>query len=155
MTVRTGCAPPTRDIARRHPGFFRPRPHMGEMTVRHGRARIEVHDPYAVPDAFSAQTFGKHHQGCVAHASGDVAGVGKFSCDADHVSHHAAFSGLHAWQDGAGQIDIAEHLEIPALPPGGAMDALQRSGWDIAGIVHQNIHVSAGLTQYHDSFGLR
>jgi hypothetical protein len=62
---------------------------------------------------------------------------------------------FHRGQDGASQVDIAEHLEVPTAPPGGAVDPGQGAGRNVARVVDQDIDVAARRAQRRDRFGPR
>jgi hypothetical protein len=67
-----------------------------------------------------------------------------------HVDDDAAAACFHRGQDGAGQFHVAEHLEVPTMPPSGAVDPGQGARRNVAGVVDQDIDVAARRAQRRD-----
>ncbi len=52
---------------------------------------------------------------------------------------------FHLGVDRAGEVDIAEHLQLPGVTPGGLVDLVDRAARNIAGIVDENVDVGGIL----------
>src|SRR5690606_24679826 len=65
----------------------------------------------------------------------------------DVVDDHAPAIGLHARVDQAAQIDVAENLQLPAIPPALFVDLEQAAAGDDACVIDENVDVSAALDQ--------
>ena len=64
-----------------------------------------------------------------------------FAAQAEHVDDDLRRLAAHMRIHGPHQIDVTEHLEVPCLPPACLIHAENVTGWDRAGIVHQDIDI--------------
>jgi hypothetical protein len=97
---------------------------------------------------------GKSHQRGVAGAAADVIGVELLAGGTNIVDDHPVPARFHLRINGAGQIDIAKHLEFPRMAPCGLIDLVDRAAGNIAGVVDENIDVGCIFHKLHDIFGL-
>ncbi len=125
------------------------------MPVGHDRPRIDADDAHAVAHAFAAEALREHDQCRIAAGGRDVAGLGPLAGHADDIDDDAALARFHARQDVAGEIDVAEHLEVPAAPPGRRIDVVERAARNGAGIVDEDVAVAGDIRQVPDVLELR
>jgi hypothetical protein len=75
-------------------------------------------------------------------------------CRADVVDDDAAPARLHLRVDRAGEVDVAEHFQLPGVTPGGLVDLVDRTAGDVAGIVDENVDVTGFAGESCDVLGL-
>src|SRR5258705_9026593 len=97
------------------------------VKITPDRTGIDADDADVVGEALAAQRAGERHQRGVAGAAADVIGVELFAGGADVVDDDAMATRLHLGVDRAGQIDIAEHLQLPGVTPGRLVDLVDRT----------------------------
>src|SRR5205823_9751914 len=114
-----------------------PPQHALHEAVGHDRAGIDRHHAHAVADAVAAEALHHHVERGVAHAAGDIVGIGALTGGADHADDHALAALGHAGEIRTREVDVAEDLEVPGLAPGLAVDLFQRAARDAAGVVDQ------------------
>src|SRR4051812_25514791 len=81
-----------------------------DVAIRADRTWVDADHADVVGKALAAERAGERHQRRVAGAAADVIGVEFLAGGADIVDDHAMPARLHLRVDGAGEIDIAEHL---------------------------------------------
>src|SRR5258707_9504710 len=84
----------------------------------------------------------------VAGAAADVVGIELFAGGADVVDDDAMAARFHLGVDGAGEVDVAEHFEVPGVTPGRLVDLVDRAAGNIAGIVDENVDVGGILRKF-------
>jgi hypothetical protein len=97
----------------------------------------------------------KRHQRGVAGAAADVVGVELFAGRADVVDDDAVPARLHLRIDRAGEVDVAEHLQLPGVTPGRLVDLVDRAARDVAGIVDEDVDIGGFLDEPCDVLALR
>ncbi len=126
---------------------FRARLHQRDVAVGADRAGIDADHADVVGQALAAERAGKRHQRRVAGAAADIIGVEFFTGGADVVDDDAMAARLHLRVDGAGEVDVAEHFQLPGVTPGRLVDLVDRAAGNIAGIVDENVDVGGVLRQ--------
>src|SRR5581483_12289267 len=106
--------------------LFRPLARKEADAIRVGRAGIDADDTYAVIDAARADRARKSHQRGVADRAGGVVVIETFAGGADHVDDDAFAARFHKLQIGAGEMDVAVDLELPARAPSRVVDIVDR-----------------------------
>src|SRR5207248_2881876 len=64
---------------------------------------------------------------------------------ADVVDDHAAALGLHLRVDLTGEVNVAEHFQVPGVPPGRFVDLVDGAARDVAGIIDEDVDVGGFL----------
>ena len=123
-----------------------------DMAVGTDRAGIDADHADIVGHALAAKRTGKGHQRGVAGAAADIVGVELLAGRADVVDDHAAAARLHLGIDGAGEVDVAEHLQFPGMTPGCFVNLVNRAAGNVAGIVDENVDVGGVLRQPRNVF---
>src|SRR5438876_6492008 len=106
----------------------------GDVAVGSNRTRIDADDADVVGEALAAERAGECHQRGVAGAAADVIGIELLAGGADVIDDDAVAARSHLGIDRAGEIDVAEHLQLPGVTPGGLVDLVDRAARNIAGI---------------------
>src|SRR5262249_7061197 len=73
-----------------------------------------------------------------------------FAGGADVVDDHPAAARLHLRIDRAGEVDVAEHLQLPGVAPGRLIDLVDRAAGNVAGVVDEDVDVGGILHQFLD-----
>src|ERR1700721_4356867 len=94
------------------PGFLQ-----RDVTVGADRTRVDPDHADVVGEALAAERAGKRHQRGVAGAAADIIGVELFAGVADIVDDRAMAPRFHLRIDRAGDVDVAEYLELPGGTP--------------------------------------
>src|SRR6266849_3969807 len=125
-----------------------------DMAIGADRTRIDADHADVVGEAPAAERAGKRHQRGVAGAAADIIGVELFPGGADVVDDHAMSARFHLRVDRAGEVDIAEHLELPGVTPCRLVDLVDRAARDIAGIVDEDVDIGSILREPGNVLGL-
>ena len=125
-----------------------------DVAVGADRAGIDADHADVVGEALAAERAGERHQRGVAGAAADVIGVEFFAGGADVVDDDAVAARLHLRVDRAGEVDVAEHLQLPGVTPGRLVDLVDRAAGNIAGIVDEDVDVGGVLDEPGDVLGL-
>src|SRR6202790_2038683 len=121
-----------------------------DVAVGADRPLIDADHADVVGKALAAERAGERHQCGIAGTAADVIGVEFFAGSTDVVDDHAMAAGFHLRVDRAGEVDVAEHLQLPGVTPGRLIDLVDRTAGNIAGIVDENIDVGGVLHQFGD-----
>src|ERR1700682_2770620 len=125
-----------------------------DVAVGADRPRIDADHADVVGEALAAECAGERHQRGIAGAAADVIGVELFPRSADVVDDHAMPARFHLRVDLAGEVDVAEHLQLPGVTPGRFVDLVDRTARNIAGIVDKDVDVGGILDQPGNVLGL-
>jgi hypothetical protein len=103
------------------------------------------------PDLWSGRAEGarESHEAGIARAADDIVGIHPLPGRADDIHDHPAPPARHMGVDAAGDVDEAEHLQVPCPPPGHVVDLVEGSRRIRAGIIDQDVEVRAGVGQRH------
>ena len=118
-----------------------------DMPVGADGAGIDADHTDIVGEALAAERAGECHQRGVAGAAADIVGVEFLAGRTDVVDDNAVSARLHLRIDGAGEIDIAEHLQFPGVAPGRLVNLVDRAAGDVAGIVDEDVDIGGFLHQ--------
>src|SRR6185437_5913251 len=110
---------------------------------------------YAVIDAARAYGARESHERGVADRASGVIVIEALAAGADHVDDHAFAALAHQIEIGAGEMDIAEDLQLPAGAPGGIVDIIDRAARNHAGVVVEDVDIGIGGDQFFARFRLR
>ena len=116
----------------------------GDNTIRHRRARMQAQHTHAVGDRSLTDCLGKSVQGSVASCATDVQVRMGHATHTDHVHYHAMPARPHMREHRACEVDVTEYLQFPRVAPSRLVDTQQPARRNIAGVVHQNVHLRAG-----------
>ena len=114
-----------------------------DVAVGADRTRVDADHANIVGETLAAQRAGKSHQRGVAGAAADIIGVELFAGGADVVDDDAAAARLHLRVDQTGEVDIAEHFQLPGVTPGRLVDLVDRAARNIAGIIDEYVDVGS------------
>ena len=117
----------------------------GDDAVGADRPRIDATDADVVGEALAAECARERHKRSIARAATDVISLEFFTGGADIIHYDAMASRFHLRVDGAGEIDKAEHLQLPGTTPGRLIDLVDRSARNISGIVDEDVDVGGIL----------
>jgi hypothetical protein len=79
-----------------------------------------------------------------------VVEIEPFAGGTDVVDDLTMATRLHGGVDDAGEIDVAEDLELPGMSPGCLVDFFERAAGNVAGVVHQHIDACSHFAQPRD-----
>ena len=131
-----------------------PRLQQRDVAVGADGAGIDADHADVVGEALAAERAGERHQRGVAGAAADIVGVEFFAGRADVVDDDAVPARLHLRIDRAGEVDVAEHLQLPGVTPGRLVDLVDRAARDVAGIVDEDVDVGGVLDKPRDVLAL-
>src|SRR5205085_1533515 len=118
---------------------LRPRLQQRHVPIGTDGAGIDADHADIVGEALAAERAGERHQRGIAGAAADVVGVELFTGGADIVDDDAAAARLHLRVDRAGQVDVAEHFQLPGVTPGRLVDLVDRAAGNVTGIVDEDV----------------
>ncbi len=81
-------------------------------------------------------------------AAADIIGVEFFTGSTDVVDDDAMAARLHLRIDDAGEIDVAEHFQLPGVSPCRFVDLVDRAAGNVAGIVDEDVDVGGIFCQF-------
>src|SRR5260370_6185848 len=117
----------------------------GDVAVGADRAGIDADQADVVGEALAAECAGECHDRGIAGAAADIVCVEPFAGGADVVDDETVSACLHLRVDRAGEVDIAERLEVPGVTPGRLVDLVERAAGNVAGIVDEDVDVGGIL----------
>jgi len=126
-----------------------------DQPIGRRRPRVDADHAHAVGMRGAAQRPREGHEARVAGAAGDVRGVELLARRADDVDDHAALSLLHPGIGEAGQVDVAEDLQLPRPAPGLLVDLEEVAAGDRAGVVDQDVELARPLRERLGGAALR
>src|SRR4051794_18589600 len=94
---------------------FRARLEQRDVTVGADRPRIDADHADIIGKALAAQRPRERHQRRITGAAADVVSVEFFPGCADVVDDHAVAPRFHLRVNGAGEVDIPEHFQLPGV----------------------------------------
>src|SRR5437868_2606079 len=106
-----------------------------DVAVGADGAGVDADHADVVGEAFAAERAGERHQRGVAGTAADVVSVELFAGGTDVVDDDAAAARLHLGVDRAGQVDVAEHFQLPSVTPGRLVDLVDRAAGNVTGVV--------------------